>query len=195
MKESHKPPLSNKSELDVSLIENQAHFLEDVVLPKQQKELLANLVIHCKYKDQIYSQWGFGKKVNNRGLGVTALFAGPSGTGKTMTAEILSNVLGLNLMRVDLSQVVSKYIGETEKNLDKVFESAEKGGTVLFFDEADALFGKRTEVKDSHDRFANIETSFLLQRMESYYGLAILATNMQKSLDNAFLRRISFIVN
>lgn len=122
------------------------------------------------------------------------LFAGPSGTGKTLAAEILANELELDLFRIDLSGVVSKYIGETEKNLRRVFDAAEEGGAVLLFDEADALFGKRSEVKDSHDRYANVEVSYLLQRMEAYRGLAILATNMKEALDPAFLRRLRFVV-
>jgi SpoVK/Ycf46/Vps4 family AAA+-type ATPase len=131
----------------------------------------------------------------NRGLGISALFAGQSGTGKTMAAEVIANQLELNLYRIDLSAVVSKYIGETEKNLRRLFDAAEDGGAILFFDEADALFGKRSEVKDSHDRYANIEINYLLQRMEAYRGLAILATNMKGLLDPAFLRRLRFIVN
>ena len=125
---------------------------------------------------------------------MSALFAGPSGTGKTLAAEILANELRLDLFRIDLSAVVSKYIGETEKNLRRVFDAAEEGGAVLLFDEADALFGKRSEVKDSHDRYANVEISYLLQRMEAYRGLAILTTNMKEALDPAFLRRLRFVV-
>src|SRR5207302_7868755 len=131
---------------------------------------------------------------SSRGLGITALFEGPSGTGKTMAAEVIAGVLALDLYRIDLSQVVSKYIGETEKNLRRVFDAAESGGVILLFDEADALFGRRSEVKDSHDRYANIEVSYLLQRMEAYRGLAILTTNMKDALDTAFMRRIRFIV-
>src|SRR5438105_6193598 len=130
----------------------------------------------------------------NRGLGINALFAGESGTGKTMAAEVLANVLRLDLYRIDLSSVVSKYIGETEKNLRHVFDAAEDGGAILFFDEADALFGKRSEVKDSHDRYANIEINYLLQRMEAYRDLAILATNMKDALDSAFTRRLRFSI-
>ncbi|HEX8116017.1 MAG TPA: ATP-binding protein [Pyrinomonadaceae bacterium] len=130
----------------------------------------------------------------NRGLGVSALFAGESGTGKTMAAEVLANELRLDLYRIDLSQVVSKYIGETEKNLRRVFDAAEEGGAILLFDEADALFGKRSEVKDSHDRYANIEISYLLQRMEAYRGLAVLTTNLKPALDSAFVRRLRFVV-
>ena len=142
----------------------------------------------------VYEEWGFGRRMN-RGLGISALFAGDSGTGKTMAAEIMANHLRLNLYRIDLSAVVSKYIGETEKNLRRLFDAAEEGGAILFFDEADALFGKRSEVKDSHDRYANIEVNYLLQRMEAYHGLAILATNAKRALDNAFIRRLRFIVN
>jgi SpoVK/Ycf46/Vps4 family AAA+-type ATPase len=128
-------------------------------------------------------------------LGISALFAGESGTGKTMAAEVIANDLRLNLYRIDLSAVVSKYIGETEKNLRRLFDAAEDGGAILFFDEADALFGKRSEVKDSHDRYANIEINYLLQRLESYSGLAILATNLKHALDPAFMRRLRFILN
>jgi SpoVK/Ycf46/Vps4 family AAA+-type ATPase len=131
----------------------------------------------------------------NRGLGTSVLFAGDSGTGKTMAAEVIANELRLSLYRIDLSAVVSKYIGETEKNLRRVFDAAEDGGAILFFDEADALFGKRSEVKDSHDRYANIEINYLLQRMEAYRGLAVLATNRKGALDPAFLRRLRFIVS
>jgi len=141
----------------------------------------------------VYERWGFAERMN-RGLGISALFAGPSGTGKTMAAEVIANELRLNLYRIDLSAVVSKYIGETEKNLRRLFDAAEEGAALLFFDEADALFGKRSEVKDSHDRYANIEINYLLQRMESYRGLAVLATNMRGALDQAFLRRLRFIV-
>ena len=131
----------------------------------------------------------------NRGLGISALFAGDSGTGKTMAAEGIAKKLRLDLYRIDLSAVVSKYIGETEKNLRRMFDAAEDGGAILFFDEADALFGKRSEVKDSHDRYANIEVNYLLQRIEAYRGLAILATNMKDALDQAFLRRLRFVVD
>jgi SpoVK/Ycf46/Vps4 family AAA+-type ATPase len=127
-------------------------------------------------------------------LGISVLFAGGSGTGKTMAAEVLANELRLDLYRIDLSSVVSKYIGETEKNLRRVFDAAEEGGAILLFDEADALFGKRSEVRDSHDRYANIEVSYLLQRMEAYRGLAILTTNLKEALDPAFLRRLRFVV-
>ena len=137
---------------------------------------------------------GASRPPTSRGLSINALFSGESGTGKTMAAEVLANELKLELYRIDLSSVVNKYIGETEKNLRRLFDAAEEGGAILFFDEADALFGKRSEVKDSHDRYANIEINYLLQRLESFSGLAIMATNMKAALDTAFLRRIRFIV-
>lgn len=166
---------------------------EDLVLPEFQRQTLREIAVHVRRQAKVYECWGFAAK-SRRGLGISALFCGPSGTGKTLAAEILSNELQLDLYRIDLSQVVSKYIGETEKNLRRVFDAAEEGGAVLLFDEADALFGKRSEVKDSHDRYANIEVSYLLQRMEAYRGLAILTTNMKEALDAAFLRRIRFVV-
>jgi SpoVK/Ycf46/Vps4 family AAA+-type ATPase len=165
----------------------------DIVLPENEMSLLRQIAAQVGHRDTVYQQWGFREQMN-RGFGISALFAGESGTGKTMAAEVLANELRLHLCRIDLSAVVSKYIGETEKNLRKLFDSAEDGGAILFFDEADALFGKRSEVKDSHDRYANIEVNYLLQRMESYRGLAILATNMKSALDSAFLRRLRFIV-
>ncbi|MCK6500448.1 MAG: ATP-binding protein, partial [Nitrospira sp.] len=166
---------------------------DDLVLPPAQTATLRNVAAQVRHRFKVYEQWGFRGKIA-RGLGITALFAGVSGTGKTLAAEVLAGELGLDLYRIDLSSVVSKYIGETEKNLRRVFDAAEAGGAVLLFDEADALFGKRTEVKDSHDRYANIEVSYLLQRMEAYRGLAILTTNLKNVLDTAFLRRIRFVV-
>jgi ATPase family associated with various cellular activities (AAA) len=168
--------------------------LEDIVLPAEQADQLGRIAAQVNQRGKVYGEWGFAAKAN-RGLGISALFAGDSGTGKTMAAEVIANALRLNLYRIDLSAVVSKYIGETEKNLRRLFDAAEDGGAILFFDEADALFGKRSEVKDSHDRYANIEINYLLQRMEAYRGLAILATNMRGSLDTAFTRRLRFIVN
>ncbi len=167
---------------------------DDLVLPAEQTNLLHQIAHQVGQRHTVYEAWGFAKKMN-RGLGISALFAGDSGTGKTMAAEVIANDLQLNLYRIDLSAVVSKYIGETEKNLRRLFDAAEDGGAILFFDEADALFGKRSEVKDSHDRYANIEINYLLQRMEAYRGLAILATNMKGALDPAFMRRLRFIVN
>jgi hypothetical protein len=166
---------------------------DDLVLPEPQIQILREIGVHLRGRARVYDLWGFASK-GSRGLGISALFAGDSGTGKTMAAEVLANDLKLDLYRIDLSQTVSKYIGETEKNLRRVFDAAENGGAILLFDEADALFGKRSEVKDSHDRYANIEISYLLQRMEAYRGLAILTTNMKSALDRAFLRRIRFIV-
>jgi len=165
----------------------------DLVLPEAEMQVLKTLAAHVSQRAKVYEQWGFGDK-SGRGLGISALFAGPSGTGKTLAAEVLAHALNLDLYRIDLSTVVSKYIGETEKNLRRIFDAAEAGGSVLLFDEADALFGKRSEVKDSHDRYANMEVAYLLQRIESYRGLAILTTNLKGSVDQAFLRRIRFIV-
>ena len=167
---------------------------DDLVLPSPQVATLRQVAMHVRHAGTVYRNWGFAAKAN-RGLGIAALFAGPSGTGKTMAAEVLANEIALDLYRIDLSQVVSKYIGETEKNLRRIFDAAETGGAILLFDEADALFGKRSEVKDSHDRYANIEVSYLLQRMEAYRGLAILTTNLKTAIDQAFLRRIRFLVH
>ncbi len=166
---------------------------DDLILPERQLDVLWEIAVHLRQRGRVYGQWGFASK-GKRGQGVTALFAGPSGTGKTMAAEVLARELRLDLYRIDLSAVVSKYIGETEKNLRRVFDAAEMGGAILLFDEADALFGKRSEVKDSHDRHANIEVSYLLQRMEAYRGLAILTTNLKDALDGAFLRRLRFVI-
>ena len=167
---------------------------DDIVLPDEETVLLYQVAAQVNQRSKVYNEWGFARRMN-RGLGISALFAGESGTGKTMAAEVIANDLRLNLYRIDLSAVVSKYIGETEKNLRRLFDAAEDGGAILFFDEADALFGKRSEVKDSHDRYANIEVNYLLQRVEAYCGLAILATNMRSALDTAFTRRLRFIVN
>jgi SpoVK/Ycf46/Vps4 family AAA+-type ATPase len=167
---------------------------DDIVLPAGIADELQAVAAQVRHRAAVYGRGGFGRRLV-RGRGVTALFAGPSGTGKTMAAEIIARDLRLDLCRIDLSGVVSKYIGETEKNLKRLFEAAEGGGAVLFFDEADALFGKRSEVKDSHDRYANIEISYLLQRMEAYSGLAVLATNMKTHLDPAFLRRLRFVID
>jgi ATP-dependent 26S proteasome regulatory subunit len=166
---------------------------DDIVLPEADMRLLKQIAAQVGQRSTVYESWGFREKTS-RGLGISALFCGESGTGKTMAAEVLAGHLALHLHRIDLSAVVSKFIGQTEKNLRRLFDAAEDGGAVLFFDEADALFGKRSEVKDSHDRYANIEVNYLLQRMESYRGLAILATNMRSALDPAFLRRLRFIV-
>ncbi|MBS7542765.1 AAA family ATPase [Ancylobacter oerskovii] len=166
---------------------------DDLVLPEAQLAVLRQMSTHVCHAATVYERWGFASRTE-RGLGISALFAGASGTGKTMAAEVLANDLGLDLYRIDLSQTVSKYIGETEKNLRIIFDAADDSGAVLLFDEADALFGKRSEVKDSHDRYANIEVSYLLQRMEAYRGLAVLTTNQKSAVDPAFLRRIRFVV-
>jgi hypothetical protein len=185
---------STRPRLDVlaQRIEPKATW-EDIVMPEAELSLLRQIAAQVGQRNKVYEEWGFAAK-RTRGLGINALFAGESGTGKTMAAEVIANDLRLNLYRIDLSAVVSKYIGETEKNLRRLFDAAEDGGALLFFDEADALFGKRSEVKESHDRYANIEINYLLQRMESYRGLAILATNMRSALDTAFVRRLRFIV-
>ncbi|KZC17922.1 AAA family ATPase [Rhodanobacter sp. FW510-R12] len=167
---------------------------DDLKLPDSEKALLRQIADQVAQRSTVYDDWGFRARMN-RGLSISALFTGESGTGKTMAAEVLARELGLSLYRIDLSAVVSKYIGETEKNLRKLFDAAEGGGAILFFDEADALFGKRSEVKDSHDRYANIEVNYLLQRLESFRGVAILATNMKGALDGAFLRRLRFVIN
>ncbi|TVR78085.1 MAG: ATP-binding protein [Rhodospirillales bacterium] len=166
---------------------------DDLVLPEPQLAMLREVVAHVRHASTVHERWGFARK-SARGLGIGALFAGASGTGKTMAAEVIAGELRLDLYRIDLSQVVSKYIGETEKNLSRIFDAADASGAILLFDEADALFGKRSEVKDSHDRYANIEVGYLLQRMEAYRGLAILTTNLKNALDPAFLRRLRFVV-
>ena len=167
---------------------------DDLVLPNLQMQTLRQLASQVRHRMTVYETWGFSGK-GRRGLGVSALFSGESGTGKTLAAEVLARELELDLYRIDLSGVVSKYIGETEKNLKQVFDAAEQGGVLLLFDEADALFGKRGEVKDSHDRYANIEVGYLLQRMEAFQGLAVLTTNLKSSIDKSFQRRLRFIVN
>jgi DNA polymerase III delta prime subunit len=166
--------------------------LTDLVLPQDQTAQLRELVQRYRRRAVVYRDWGFSPLPST---GVVALFAGPSGTGKTLAAEIVAGQLGLDLYKVDLSSVVSKYIGETEKNLEQIFVAAAAGDLVLFFDEADALFGKRSDVSDAHDRYANIEVAYLLQRLESYHGLVVLATNLQRNIDDAFLRRIAVSVD
>ncbi|MBB5503114.1 ATP-binding protein [Paraburkholderia sp. MM5384-R2] len=165
----------------------------DMVLPDAQTETLRQIAVHMRQRAVVNQRWGFYGRYS-RGHGLSALFSGSSGTGKTMAAEILARELALDLYQIDLASMVSKYIGETEKNLRRVFDAAEESGAVLLFDECDALFGKRSEVRDSHDRYANLEVSYLLQRMDSYRGVAILTTNMRHALDSAFVRRIRFIV-
>lgn len=165
----------------------------DIVLADAQMAILRDMTAQVQQRVKVYEQWGFAGK-SARGLGISSLFAGSSGTGKTMAAEVIARELWLDLYRIDLSAVVSKYIGETEKNLARIFDAAEMGGVILLFDEADALFGKRSEVKDAHDRHANVEVSYLLQRMEAFRGLSVLTTNLKSALDTAFLRRLRFVV-
>ena len=166
----------------------------DIVLPEGQLSQLKEIATHAKRSQIVFEGWGYGRTFSY-GRGIAALFEGQSGTGKTMAASIIGRALGLDVYQIDLSCVVSKYIGETEKNLSLIFSEAQDSNAVLFFDEADALFGKRSEVKDAHDRYANIETAYLLQRMEEYSGIVILATNMKQNLDEAFVRRMRFIIH
>lgn len=167
---------------------------DDIVLHPHKKQQLEEIIHMIKYRDRVYEEWGYGEKLFST-VGVKALFYGEPGTGKTMSVDVLAKELGLEIFRIDLSQIVSKYVGETEKNLEKVFNEAAKTDAILFFDEADAIFGKRTEVKDAHDRHANIETGYLLQRIEEYDGLIILASNLKQNMDKAFLRRFQFIIH
>jgi AAA+ superfamily predicted ATPase len=169
------------------------HTWGDLILPDDAQSQLLEICQQVAERHRVLDEWGFGRK-QSLGRGVNALFAGPSGTGKTTAAEIIASRLGLDMYKIDLSGVVSKYIGETEKNLERIFSAAENANAILFFDEADALFGKRSEVRDSHDRYANIEIAYLLQRMEQYDGVAILATNLRQNIDEAFTRRLQFIV-
>jgi hypothetical protein len=165
----------------------------DIVLPADELAQLHEICSQAQYRNVVYEDWGFDRKLS-LGKGLNVLFSGPPGTGKTMAAEVIARELRLDLYRIDLPQTISKYIGETEKNLDRIFTAAENSNAILFFDEADALFGKRSEVRDSHDRYANIEISYLLQKMEQYQGISILATNLRQNLDEAFVRRLQAIV-
>ena len=166
---------------------------DDIVLPADGMAQLKEICARARHQATVLEKWGFGRK-HARRAGLTALFAGQPGTGKTMAAEIISGALGLELYRIDLAAVVSKYIGETEKNLERIFRAADQGDAVLLFDEADALFGKRSEVRDAHDRYANVEIAYLLQRLEAYDGLAILTTNLRGNMDDAFVRRLDFVL-
>jgi SpoVK/Ycf46/Vps4 family AAA+-type ATPase len=166
----------------------------ELVLPNRQREILGSISAYLRHRDRVLSEWGYERAVA-RTQGLKVLFAGESGTGKTMAAEVLGSELGLELFRVDLSTIVSKYIGETEKNLDRIFEAATGSNAILFFDEADALFGKRSDVSDAHDRYANIEVAYLLQKMEGYAGAVILATNFRQNIDDAFVRRLDFVID
>jgi broad-specificity NMP kinase len=166
----------------------------DLVVTTVEKEQLQDLARRVRYRDTVIDDWGFDRKLGH-GKGVNALFAGPPGTGKTMAAEVLANELGIPLYRVDCSSVVSKYIGETEKNLECIFKAAQASDALVFFDEADSLFGKRTQVTDAHDRYANIETSYLLQRIERHEGIVVLATNLFSNIDSAFIRRVTQLIH
>jgi AAA+ superfamily predicted ATPase len=170
------------------------HRWEDLVVPEDAQVQLRELAARVEHRTLVMDEWGFQARLPG-GRGVTALFAGPPGTGKTMAASVIAAELGLDLFAIDLSTVVSKYIGETEKNLSRVFGAAADTDAILLFDEADALFGKRSEVRDAHDRYANVEIAYLLQRMEEYDGLAILATNVRHHIDEAFIRRLDLIVD
>lgn len=185
--------VSNQKLIQLARKVKPRYIWADIVLPKDQLEQLREICNYVKYHQLVYGEWGFEHKLS-LGKGLNVLFAGPSGTGKTMAAEIMANELGLDLYKIDLATVVSKYIGETEKNLDRIFKEAQDSNSILFFDEADAIFGKRSEVRDSHDRYANIEIAYLLQKMEEYQGIVILATNLRKNLDEAFARRMHFSV-
>ncbi len=165
----------------------------DIVLPKDQMEQLHEICFYVQHYQTVYGDWGFGRKIS-LGKGLNALFAGASGTGKTMSADVIANSLKIDLYKIDLSAIVSKYIGETEKNLDQIFREGQAANAILFFDEADALFGKRSEVRDSHDRYANIEIAYLLQKMDEYEGVVILATNLRNNIDEAFARRMHFTI-
>lgn len=167
----------------------------DLVLPPSIKTKLRDFANAACQRDRVYQDWGMGDVGRGIGCGLIGLFAGVSGTGKTMSAAVLARETGLDIWRIDLSAVVSKYIGETEKNLDRIFDGARNGDAILFFDEADALFGKRSEVKDAHDRYANIEVAYLLQRLEEHDGVAILASNLSRNIDQAFIRRIHYIID
>jgi AAA+ superfamily predicted ATPase len=184
---------SNQKLAELAVKINPGYAWADIVLPEEKIMQLKEICSQVKYCHRVFSQWGFQEKISY-GKGLSVLFTGSPGTGKTMAARVLAHELQLDLYKIDLSGVVSKYIGETEKNLARIFHEAETSNAILFFDEADALFGKRTEVSDAHDRYANIETSFLLQKMEEYEGVVILATNLRKNMDEAFTRRIRFIV-
>ena len=170
-----------------------AYSWDDVVLPGEQKRLMQQACGHIQYQHQVYYGWGFDRKVRY-GRGMSILFAGAPGTGKTMCAQVIANQLDMELYKINLSQIVSKYIGETEKNLRAVFQEARHAGCILFFDECDALFGKRSEVKDAHDRNANVEVAYLLQQQEEHDGVCILATNLIGNIDAAFMRRITYVV-
>jgi SpoVK/Ycf46/Vps4 family AAA+-type ATPase len=179
------------SELSVSV--KASYHWDDLVLPAELKQQLQDICAQVRFRSRVFDDWGFAQKLPY-GRGLSAMFSGNPGTGKTMAAQVVARELQLELFKIDLSGIVSKYIGETEKNLNRVFAEAQASNAILFFDEADALFGKRTDVSDAHDRYANIEVSYLLQKMEEYDGIVILATNFRNNVDDAFTRRIRFII-
>lgn len=184
----------SNQKLSEMAVKIESHYSwKDIILPEKKLSQLREICSQVKHRYRVFGEWGFDQKLSY-GKGLSILFTGPPGTGKTMAAEVIAHELQLDLYKIDLSGVVSKYIGETEKNLSKIFQEAETSNAILFFDEADALFGKRTEVSDAHDRYANIETSYLLQKMEEYEGMVILATNLRENMDEAFTRRIRFII-
>jgi SpoVK/Ycf46/Vps4 family AAA+-type ATPase len=170
------------------------HGWDDLVIAEPKRQLLRSIHTHVLHGGRVLEDWGFAARMPY-GQGVVALFSGPSGTGKTMAAQIIAADLGLDVLQVDLSKTVSKYIGETEKNLDEIFSAAELAGSMVLFDEADAVFGKRTEIKDAHDRHANVEVAYLLQRLEAFRGIAVLTTNLRQNIDDAFVRRLRFVVD
>ncbi|TYP79679.1 AAA family ATPase [Paenibacillus methanolicus] len=172
---------------------NPRYQWSDLVLPEEQLDMLRQASAMMRYRGEVFGKWGFERKLSY-GKGVSMLFAGPPGTGKTMAAEVMASELNMEAYKIDLSQIVSKYIGETEKNLRVIFDEAQRSHAILFFDEADAIFGKRSEVKDAHDKYANVETAYLLQQMEEYDGISILATNFQQNIDDAFMRRLSLVI-
>ena len=179
---------------DKAVLIRPAHKWDDLVLAESEKEMIRSACDQIKYRHIVYDEWGMSSRILY-GKGLSMLFAGPPGTGKTMAAQVVANELGLEMYKTDLSQIVSKYIGETEKNLSDLFSEAKKSNVILFFDETDAILGKRTEVKDSHDKNANIETSYLLQKMEEYDGITIMTTNYLENIDQAFFRRINYVVH
>ncbi|HZR52270.1 MAG TPA: AAA family ATPase [Streptosporangiaceae bacterium] len=184
---------SNRKLAELAVAITPHYTWDDIVLSADQMTQLREIHDQIRHRNLVYDSWGFGGKLA-MGKGLSVLFAGPPGTGKTMAADVLAHELGLNLYKIDLSTVVSKYIGETEKNLARIFAEAMTSNAILFFDEADALFGKRTQIHDAHDRYANVETSYLLQKMEEYEGVVVLATNLRNNMDDAFVRRLHAIV-
>ena len=191
-----KPPaLYSSHHLDNLAIKIKPRYnWQDIVLPENEITILHEIVNTVRGQAMVLEKWGLSTKLVSS-AGVSALFGGPPGTGKTLAAQVIAAELGMDLYKIDLSTVVSKYIGETEKNLERIFSQAKNSNAILFFDEADAIFGKRSEVKDAHDRYANIEVGYLLQRMESYDGVVILATNLRANMDDAFTRRLQFVID